>query len=89
MVEKRGEPLLPSLPCGKSMILALSACYLAIFRDWKPYLSAGERGTIEILAIGRRQARAIHDTREPCRQRFRSCSVVDNAEDELVLSNGT
>src|SRR5438067_1627638 len=45
---------------GKSMILALIACYLAVFRDWRPYLSPGETGTIKVIATDRRQARVIH-----------------------------
>src|SRR6516165_8449032 len=40
---------------GKSRILALIACYLAIFRDWSPYLSPGEVATIKIIATDRRQ----------------------------------
>jgi hypothetical protein len=44
---------------GKSFILALIACYLAIFRDWRPYLSPGEVGTIKVIAVDRRQARTI------------------------------
>jgi hypothetical protein len=31
---------------GKSFILALIACYLAVFRDWRPYLAPGEVGMI-------------------------------------------
>src|SRR5258708_16575812 len=45
---------------GKSFILALIACYLAVFRDWRPYLSPGEIGTIKVIATDRRQARGIH-----------------------------
>src|SRR5690349_18963620 len=45
---------------GKSFILALIACYLAVFRDWRPYLAPGEIGTIKIIAVDRRQARTIH-----------------------------
>src|SRR5271166_4029724 len=30
---------------GKSFILALIACFLAVFKDWRPYLSPGEVGT--------------------------------------------
>lgn len=44
---------------GKSRILALVATYLAIFKDWKPYLAPGERGTILILATEKRQAKVI------------------------------
>lgn len=44
---------------GKSYVLAATAVFLAIFRDWRPYLSAGEVGTVMILACDRRQARTI------------------------------
>ena len=44
---------------GKSFIFALIAVYLATFRDWRPHLAPGERGTIMILAADRRQARVI------------------------------
>src|SRR6516164_5295981 len=44
---------------GKSFILALVACYLGVFKDWKPYLSPGETGTVMVLAKDRRQARVI------------------------------
>jgi hypothetical protein len=45
---------------GKSFILALIAAYLAIFEDWRPYLSPGEVGTIKVIAVDRRQARTIY-----------------------------
>ena len=39
------------------------ACFLAVllacFRDWRPYLQAGERGTVMVIAADRRQARVI------------------------------
>src|SRR6516162_2731365 len=44
---------------GKSFILALVACYLAVFKDWRPYLTAGELGTIRIIATDRAQAKVI------------------------------
>jgi hypothetical protein len=44
---------------GKSFMLALTAIYIAVFRDWRPYLAAGERATIMIIAADRRQARTI------------------------------
>ena len=44
---------------GKSFTLALIACFLACFRDWRPYLGPGERGTVMIVAADRRQARTI------------------------------
>lgn len=45
---------------GKSLILALVAVFLACCRDWTPYLSPGERGTIMIVATDRKQARVIY-----------------------------
>ena len=44
---------------GKSFTLALIACFLAAFKDWRPYLGPGERATIMIIAADRRQARVI------------------------------
>lgn len=43
---------------GKTLMSALVAVYLAMMRDWKPYLAPGERATILILASDRRQARS-------------------------------
>ena len=44
---------------GKSFVLALIACYLAVFEDWRPYLGPGEIGTIMVIAADRKQARSI------------------------------
>lgn len=44
---------------GKSFVLALVAVFLACFRDYAAYLSAGERATIMIIATDRKQARVI------------------------------
>ena len=44
---------------GKSRVLALIAAYLAVFRDWQPFLSPGERAHIVIIAADRRQAQSI------------------------------
>jgi hypothetical protein len=44
---------------GKSMTLAVVAVFLAIFKNWKPYLSPGERGTIMVIAADRKQSRTI------------------------------
>lgn len=45
---------------GKSFTLALVAVYLAVFKDWKPYLSPGEVGTVKIISVDRRQSRVIY-----------------------------
>src|SRR4051812_23215728 len=45
---------------GKSFVLALVAVFLACFHDYRCYLSpGGERGTVLIIAVDRRQARVI------------------------------
>jgi len=44
---------------GKSFILALIAVYIACFHDFRSSLAPGERGTILIVAVDRRQARVI------------------------------
>jgi hypothetical protein len=75
---------------GKSRILALIACYLAIFRDWSPFLAPGEVGTIKIIATDRRQARVIH---RYCRSFLRVPAIAEqflakDTDEEIILSNG-
>jgi hypothetical protein len=44
---------------GKSRMLAMVSAYLAVFRDWKPYLSPGEVPTVMVIAADKKQARVI------------------------------
>lgn len=44
---------------GKSFTLALIAVFLACFRDYRPYLQPGERGTVVVMASTKPQARTI------------------------------
>ena len=44
---------------GKSRMLAMTAAYLSVFRDWSPYLSPGQVPTVIVCAADRRQARVI------------------------------
>jgi len=44
---------------GKSRISALIAVNLSCFRDYSGVLSAGEVGTVQVIAVDRRQARVI------------------------------
>ena len=44
---------------GKSFMLALVAVFLACFHDYRNYLSRGERGTVVVIAVDRKQARVI------------------------------
>ena len=63
---KRGEQARQAWVCcgrraGKSRLLAMIACYVALFLNWKPFLTSGETGVIMIFAADRLQARVIFD----------------------------
>jgi hypothetical protein len=45
---------------GKSFAMALIAVYLAVFRDWRKYLSPGERAIVLLVAAAREQAKILH-----------------------------
>ena len=45
---------------GKSFAMALIAVYLAAFRDWRKYLSSGERAIVLLVAADREQAKILH-----------------------------
>jgi hypothetical protein len=44
---------------GKSSIVAVIACWLAIFHDWSKHLSVGERGYIFIISVNKAQGAII------------------------------
>jgi len=44
---------------GKSFIMSVIAVFLALFHNFRKYLAVGERGTIQIIAADRAQARVI------------------------------
>lgn len=44
---------------GKSFIVALLACFLACFFDYRPFLGPGERGIVMVISCDRRQSRVI------------------------------
>lgn len=75
---------------GKSFVLALIAAYLSVFRDWQPYLVPGERATIKVLAVDRRQARTIHRYTRALLTRVPALNaLVDrDSDDEIALNNG-
>jgi hypothetical protein len=75
---------------GKSFILALIACFLAVFRDWRLYLAPGEIGTIKIIATDRRQGRVIHRYCRALLTRPEAVSayVERDTGEEIVLNNG-
>jgi hypothetical protein len=45
---------------GKSFAMSLLACYLAVFKDWRKYLSPGERAIVLLVAADREQAKILH-----------------------------
>jgi hypothetical protein len=45
---------------GKSVCMALMAVYLAVFKDWRPKLTAGERAIVLLVAGDRQQARILY-----------------------------
>ncbi len=68
--KQSGRTILPTKPfrearllcgrrSGKSLIAALIAVFLAVFRDYTAYLAPGELATMMVIAADRRQARVI------------------------------
>ena len=45
---------------GKSVCMPLMATYLAIFRDWRSKLTAGERAVILLVAGDRQQSKILY-----------------------------
>jgi hypothetical protein len=75
---------------GKSFILAVVAVYLAVFKDWRPYLVPGEVGTIKIIAVSARQGRVIY---RYCRSLIAevpalAAMISRETDEELILTNG-
>jgi len=44
---------------GKSFTISLVATYLACFRDYRPFLAPGERATVSIISVDRKQSRVV------------------------------
>jgi hypothetical protein len=73
---------------GKSFVLALVAVFLACFFNWAPYLSAGEVGTIMVVAADRRQAQVILGyVRGLLEIPLLSRLVVSDGAESIVLDN--
>ena len=74
---------------GKSFISALIAVYLAVFGDWRAYLSPGEKGMAFIIAVDRLQARII---KEYCSGILNSSKVLarmvkNDLQESIELTN--
>ncbi len=73
---------------GKSFMSALIACYLAIFRDWTPFLAAGEQAFVMVIAADRRQAKVVlRYVKGILNQRLFRTKVLKELDEEIQLSN--
>lgn len=74
---------------GKSFISAIIACFLALFHDWKPYLSPGEIGWIMVIASDRQQAKVIFRYVQAILDlKIFRAQVSKAITDEIQLKNG-
>jgi phage terminase large subunit-like protein len=73
---------------GKSRMLAMVAAYLAVFRDWRPFLSPGEVPTVMVTAADKRQARTIFKYTSEFLKALDVVSVERETQEILELSNG-
>jgi Terminase large subunit, T4likevirus-type, N-terminal len=73
---------------GKSRMLAMVAAYLAVFRDWRPYLSPGEVPTVMVIAQDRKQARTIFRYVREFLKALEDVSIERETQEVLELSNG-
>lgn len=75
---------------GKSIIVALIAVFLACFKDWSPYLNAGERGTVMVIGADKRQARVIFRYIAGMMQKvpLLAAMVERETQDTIDLKNG-
>lgn len=75
---------------GKSFISAIIAVYLAVFKDWKPYLSPGERGWIFIIANDKAQAGIIKKYISGIlhENRLLRAKIQNETKEEIELAGG-
>jgi hypothetical protein len=73
---------------GKSLMLAMIAIYVAVFRDWSQYLQPGERGTVMVLSADRRSARTIFRYATAFLKALDVVSIERETNDTIELSNG-
>ncbi len=75
---------------GKTRVAAVLAVLLAAFRDYTPYLAAGERGTLPLIAADRKQSRTLKRYIEALFNMIPmlQSQIVDRAADRLDLANG-
>ncbi len=74
---------------GKSRFLALTATYLACFRNYEPYLAPGEVATLVVIASDRKQARSIFRFISGMLHEVKSLEAMieDEQAEQITLSN--
>jgi len=75
---------------GKSRALATLALYLALFRDYTPFLVPGELATVAVLSATTKQARAILRYAKGMLDKIPvlAAMVVDDNQEVITFSNG-
>ncbi len=75
---------------GKSLILAVIAVFLAVFRDWSEHLVPGESALVQIIAVDRKQARVIFRYARAMLMRVPALKslVLREDSDTIELTNG-
>jgi hypothetical protein len=70
---------------GKSFAMALIAVFLAVLKDWRKYLSPGERAIVLLVAADREQAKILHqsaDLTKPCPERHHKRDRIEGRRDD-------
>jgi hypothetical protein len=75
---------------GKSFTSALIAVFLACFKDWRSYLSPGERGWIFIIAVDKSQAGVIKSYVSGIFHRVKCLrgQIAKETQESIELGNG-
>lgn len=74
---------------GKTSIASALCAFLAVYRDWRPYLRPGEHAWMPLIAADRAQANVLLDlVREAFRLPALKKYVKSDKHDEIKLKNG-
>jgi hypothetical protein len=74
---------------GKSFSMALLAVFLAAFKDWRRFLSPGERAVVQIVASDRDQSKVVKSYCEGILENSKLLSqlIVSKTADSIELAN--
>jgi hypothetical protein len=73
---------------GKSVTMSLAAVFLAVFRDWRKYLSPGERAIVLLVAADREQAKILHRYCQGILSPLLQSHVLNVSTSEIELKGG-